>query len=152
MKMIKYIKRTIPVVLFATTLFVTSSLKAQSLRDEILKYTNELRQKKGLAVLEMREDLNNIATRHSTDMAKGSTSFGHNGFDNRRQAAGKLIPGMNAFAENVAYGANTAKEVVTMWNKSSGHRRNMLGNYKYIGIGVASDKNGVMYYTQVFVD
>jgi uncharacterized protein YkwD len=54
-------------------------------------------------------------------------------------------------AENVAYGATTAKEVVSMWKGSSGHRKNMLGNYKYIGIGTARDKRGAIYYTEIFV-
>ena len=35
------------------------------------------------------------------------------------------------------------------WMNSSGHRANILGNYDYIGIGVAV-KNGVYYWTQFF--
>ena len=53
--------------------------------------------------------------------------------------------------ENVAYGASTAKEAFTIWKNSSAHRKNMLGNYKYIGIGTARNKRGVIYYTEIFV-
>ena len=152
MHAMNHFTRTIPAIFFGAALFFSLTLKAQNLREDVLKYTNQLRQAKGLAPLEIREDLNELALKHSTDMAKGKTSFGHDGFDTRRQAVHKFLPGMNAFAENVAYGATTAREVVNMWNKSSGHRRNMLGNYRYIGIGIAADSDGVLYYTQVFVN
>ena len=152
MSFMKTMTRTIAVLLFAVALFCSLTLKAQSLQDDVLKFTNQLRQGKGLPALEMRDDLNELALKHSTDMAKGKTSFGHDGFEQRRQAAFKFLPGMNAFSENVAYGATSAKDVVNMWNKSSGHRRNMLGNYRYIGIGIAADSDGVLYYTQVFVN
>ena len=53
--------------------------------------------------------------------------------------------------ENVAYGASNGKDAVNNWKNSSVHRENMLGDYKYIGIGTASNKKGVIYYTQIFV-
>lgn len=98
----------------------------------------------------MRQELNSIAEKHSEDMAKGKVAFGHTGFEKRSAKANKEIKGMHRFAENVAYGASTAKEVVTLWKNSPGHRRNMLGPYKYIGIGIAKDRKGRIYYTQVF--
>jgi uncharacterized protein YkwD len=64
--------------------------------------------------------------------------------------AGKNIRGLHVFAENVAFGASSGLQVVTMWKNSSGHRRNMLGPYKYIGIGIAKDKHGQIFYTEVF--
>ncbi len=99
----------------------------------------------------MLEVLNEIAEDHSQDMAKGKTSFGHNGFSKREKQAKKLISDFKGFAENVAYGATSGKEVVEMWKNSPGHRKNMLGNFRYIGIGVDKAKNGDIYYTQVFV-
>ena len=95
----------------------------------------------------MRDDLNTIARRHSEDMAKGKCSFGHSGYHQRELQVQKIIKMEYGMAENVAYGATTAKEVVSMWKGSSGHRKNMLGNYKYIGIGTASDAHGAIYYT-----
>lgn len=125
---------------------------AQSIREDVLKYTNEFRRSKGLPALEMKDGLNKLAQEHSSNMARGKTGFGHDGFQQRQQAAHKFLPSVNAFAENVAYGATSGKEVVGGWKRSSGHRRNMLGKYKYIGIGVARDKKGTLYYTQVFVN
>ena len=121
------------------------------LDDEVLKYTNQFRKSKRLPALEMRDDLNTIARRHSEDMAKGKCSFGHSGYHQRELQVQKIIRVEYGMAENVAYGATTAKEVVSMWKGSSGHRKNMLGNYKYIGIGTARDKRGAIYYTEIFV-
>lgn len=152
MQTMKQTARTFLFLSFFLLLISCLSTQAQTLKDDVLKYTNELRQSKGLPALEMREDLNALALEHSTDMAKGKTNFGHDGFQQRQQAVHKFLPTVNAIAENVAFGATSGKEVVGMWKKSSGHRRNMLGTYKYIGIGIASDKQGVMYYTQLFVN
>ena len=120
--------------------------------DDVLNYTNKFRRSYGLGSLIMRDDLNAIAQKHSENMARGRVGFGHSGFNQRFNEAGKMIKGFKTFAENVAYGARSGKEAVTMWKNSSGHRRNMLGRYRYIGIGAAKDRRGVIYYTQVFVN
>ena len=41
------------------------------LTEDVLKYTNQFRKSKGLKALEMRDDLNAIARKHSEDMASG---------------------------------------------------------------------------------
>ncbi len=117
---------------------------------DVLSQTNQFRKSKGLPGLIMRNELNAIAQKHSSDMARGRVGFGHGGFAKRNAMAGKKIKPMANFAENVAYGATSGKEVVNMWKNSSGHRRNMLGRYKYIGIGLAKDRKGRIFYTQVF--
>ncbi len=117
---------------------------------EVFHQTNQFRKSQGLNQLTMRDDLNKIAQRHSEDMARGRVAFGHAGFYKRDAMAKKDIKQLSAFAENVAYGPTSGKQVVSMWKNSPGHRRNMLGRFKYIGIGIAKDKNGRIYYTQVF--
>ncbi|MCW3089773.1 MAG: hypothetical protein JWP81_842 [Ferruginibacter sp.] len=117
---------------------------------DVLSQTNQFRSSKGLDALIMVKELNAIAQKHSADMANGRVGFGHTGFEKRNALAGKTIKPFHSFAENVAYGARTGKEVVTMWKNSSGHRRNMLGQYKYIGIGIATNSRGQIFYTQVF--
>lgn len=123
-----------------------------NLVEDVLSYTNKFRKSKRLAPLEMQEELNRIAQKHTDDMARGKVGFGHEGFDAREARARKYFPGATHFAENVAYGSHTGKDVVDGWKSSSGHRRNMLGPYKYIGIGVARNRRGVLYYTQLFID
>lgn len=133
-------------------LLLTSSVpERQGLTEDILKYTNQFRQSKGLPALVMRSDLNAIARRHSEDMASGRSGFSHEGYNQREAQAEKLINPFYGMAENVAYGPRSGKEVVSLWQNSDGHRRNILGNYKWIGIGIASDRQGVIYYTQIFV-
>jgi len=63
----------------------------------------------------------------------------------------KIVQPFSEMAENVAYGATTGKEVVQMWKDSPSHRENMLGNYKYMGIGTAVDNHGTIYFTALFV-
>ncbi len=121
------------------------------LTEDILKYTNQFRRSKGLPQLEMLKDLNAIARSHSKDMARGRRSFGHGGYDLRVVQAEKVIHSFHGMAENVAYGAQTAKEAFLLWKNSSGHRKNLLGNYKYTGIGTARSRNGTIFYTQLFV-
>ena len=127
-----------------------SPVSNSSLIDDVLSQTNKFRRSKGLPALIIREELNEIAQKHSSDMARGRVGFGHGGFAKRNAIAKKKINPLNSFAENVAYGATNGKEVVKMWKNSSGHRRNMLGRYKFIGIGTAKDKRGRIFYTQVF--
>jgi uncharacterized protein YkwD len=134
-------------------LLLSSSIpvREEGLTDDILKYTNQFRRSEGLPALAMRNDLNAIARRHSEDMASGRTGFGHAGYDKRESEVEKLIRPCHGMAENVAYGPVTGKEVVAMWQNSKGHRKNILGDYKWIGIGTATDGRGVIYYTQIFV-
>jgi uncharacterized protein YkwD len=119
---------------------------------DILNYTNSFRTSRGLPELIDRDDLNAIAEKHSADMASGRVDFGHDGFEQRQQQAKAKLTTIRAFAENVAYGAKSGEEVVTLWKNSLGHRRNMLGKYKYVGIGTATDSRGRIYYTQIFAD
>jgi len=119
--------------------------------EDVLKYTNQFRNSRKLSELEMRKDLNEIARKHSEDMAKGRRSFGHGGLKQRQAQIQKLLKSYSGMAENVAYGARNGKEAFNIWKNSKGHRANMLGSYKYIGIGTARDKRGRIYYTQIFV-
>jgi uncharacterized protein YkwD len=122
------------------------------LTEDVLKYTNQFRRSKGLRSLEMRDDVNAIARRHSEDMAAGRCAFGHDGYNLRVSKIKKTIKPCDGYVgENVAYGARNGKEAFDIWKNSSGHRKNMLGDYKYIGIGTARSRKGIIYYTQIFV-
>lgn len=131
--------------------FYTAS--SDKLEKEILKETNEFRKSRGKKAFILNDSLCAIARRHSEAMASGKIPFGHKDFKLREKEARKVLQTPYAsIAENVAYGSTTAEEVVTGWKNSPGHRQNMLGNFRYIGIGVAADKDGVLYFTQFFVE
>ena len=100
----------------------------------------------------MQRELSAIAEKHSSNMARRRVPFGHSGFDKRSRQAQSALQGVHAFAENVAFGQHSGKEVVDGWMRSAGHRQNILGNYRYIGIGVARNAKGILYYTQVFAN
>lgn len=140
-------------ILLVPILLLTSFVKAHtaSLEKEILRYTNDFRQSKGKSKLVMEDLINVQAEKHAINMAKGKTPFGHQGFQDRVKAIKSRTGFISAAAENVAYGDMTAKEVVQGWINSPTHRKNLLGNYTHIGIGVARNKNGTLYFTQLFI-
>lgn len=140
----------VTVICLFVSLLSFSPPKNTGLVQDVFSLTNQFRKSEGLPKLIMREELNEIAQKHSEDMAKGRVGFGHAGFAKRNALANKKIKQVHSFAENVAYGATSGKAVVTMWENSPGHRRNMLGPYQYMGIGVAKDSQGRIYYTEVF--
>jgi uncharacterized protein YkwD len=118
--------------------------------DDILGYVNAYRSKKGLPSLEMNAEISSEAEKHSVDMATNKVAFGHDGFEDRVKIISKKIGTMHASAENVAYGMLSPKEVVDVWLKSPGHRKNIEGHYTLTGIGVATDKNNIIFFTQIF--
>ena len=138
-------------ILLGLFFFLSSFSGSINLDDDILKLTTKFRKSKGLSALSMRNDLNEVARKHSEDMASGRRRFGHSGFKEREMKVKKIINPYHSIGENIAYGANSGKEAVLTWKNSSIHRRNMLGDYKYIGIGTARNRRGVIYYTQIFV-
>ena len=104
---------TLLILLINLTSF--SPANESSLVNDVLNQTNKFRKSKGLPVLIINEELNAIAQKHSANMARGKVGFGHGGFDKRNNMASKVIIPLNKFAENVAVGASSGKEVVTMW-------------------------------------
>lgn len=144
--------RSIP---FTTTgittdaIFATPAVNA-SMADDILTYINEYRKRKKLPPMVMNAVMSAEAQKHSENMAARRTSFGHNGFQHRLKRISPALNAISGAAENVALGSTTAKEVVDNWLKSSVHRQNIEGQYNLTGIGVAADKKGVRYFTQIF--
>jgi uncharacterized protein YkwD len=86
-------------------------------------------------------------------MASGQVPFSHQGFEERVRLSTKSIPFRSA-AENVAYNqgfSDPGRQAVQGWIKSSGHRKNMEGNFNLTGIGVSKNARGEYYFTQIFI-
>jgi uncharacterized protein YkwD len=116
---------------------------------ESLRLTNEFRAKNNLPPLKWSQALCKIGREHSKNMAEGIVPFGHAGFD-KRVAAYPFAS--TSAAENVAWNAGTsdiAKVAVDGWINSPGHRKNLLSNHNYCGIGVYR-LSGKFYLTQLF--
>ncbi len=128
-----------------------TDVQISELKSEVLRLINEYRRENGKSTLEDLNVVEQIADDHSEDMATGRVSFGHDGFENRNSRLKKQISTMNAMAENVAFGKLSASRVVDLWLKSSGHRKNIEGDYNATGIGIARASNGQLYFTQIFI-
>jgi uncharacterized protein YkwD len=117
----------------------------------ILYYINEHRTALGLPALVMLPEASRQAAEHSEEMAEKKTDFGHEGFEERVRDISEKTGAVSAAAENVAYGQLDARSVVDGWLHSPGHKKNIEGNYTFTGIGIAKDRNGVIFFTQIFI-
>jgi uncharacterized protein YkwD len=122
----------------------------QKMEQAVFSLINQHRKKIGLNELKMNSGISEIARTHSRNMATGITAFGHDGFNDRIEEIKTIIPTVHAEAENVAYGARSAAEVVQMWLNSPGHKKNIEGKYNLTGVGIVSDADGTLYFTQLF--
>jgi uncharacterized protein YkwD len=114
---------------------------------------NQHRVTRGLPALVSADVITREARTHSANMASGSVSFGHAGFDQRYIAVSQSIP-ISAAAENVStnYGfQDPAAQAVSSWLNSPSHTVNIEGDYDLTGIGVARNSSGVLYFTHMFV-
>lgn len=122
-----------------------------AIEQAILVHINDYRKQKGLSPLKMDSKIVHEAQNHSLDMANHAMPFGHKYFTSRIDRLHAKIKNSNAGAENVAYNYKDAQDVVKNWLLSPGHKRNIDGHYDLTGIGVARDKQGKLYFTQIFL-
>jgi len=117
----------------------------------VFQKINQYRASQNLRALTRNSTIDNQARIHSRNMASGRVAFGHNGFSGRVAATGIAY---SRVAENVAYNQghqDAATQAVQGWLNSSGHLVNIQGNYNQTGIGVASNNQGKIYFTQIFL-
>jgi len=125
----------------------------KALEDEVIKLVNAERAKNGLGALKANWQLSRVARYKSQDMVnKGyfsHTSPTYGSPFNMMESFGLKF---SAAGENIAYGQRTPQEVMNAWMNSPGHRSNILNpSYTEIGVGLAKTKNGVSYWTQMFI-
>ncbi len=119
---------------------------------QVIDLTNQHRAAQGCGALAANAALTGAARGHSGDMAKRDqmTHSGANGSDagDRIAAAGYTA---TKWAENVASGHRTPREVVDSWLASPEHRANILDcAFTEIGVGHVVNARGVPYWTQDF--
>ncbi len=134
--------------------FVTGTegqiLPPAAMSEEILRYVNQHRHSIGLRALQPNSFISSVALGHSRDMLAHRTPFGHEGFSSRIDLIRKQLGPVRVAAENVASGPMSAREVVDGWLNSPGHRRNIEGDFRFTGIGLAEGPGGMIYFTQIF--
>jgi|GEM_PF-2298081 len=120
----------------------------------IVDQTNQIRVQNGLAPLNVNAQLISMARLQAGNMAQFNI-MAHT----IPQAAQPDMVSRAKFvgyrygwlAENIAYNYQDADSVMNGWMGSTGHRANILNaNVTEIGVGVVADKNGSLYFCQVF--
>lgn len=112
---------------------------------QFLAKINATRASNGLGALTMNSGLTSHARNHSQQMMEADAIF-HSTSGELGAAAGS---GWAALAENVGRGG-TVESLHTAFMNSSGHKKNILGDYNYVGIGTGTS-DGRLYVTVVFM-
>lgn len=122
----------------------------KKIEHQVIQYTNQERQKHGLAPLKPDWQLSRVARYKSTDMLKRNyVSHTSPTYGSPFKMMRNFNISFQAAAENIAKGQTTPYAVVKEWMDSSGDRANILnGNYTHIGVGYIVDGN---YWTQLFI-
>ncbi len=125
----------------------------RSLETELIRLVNNERSRAGRSPLAENNELSRVARLKSEDFVK-KNYFSHNSptYGTPFNMIRSFDIHFTAAAENIASGQKTAEQVMNTWMNSSGHKSNIL-NYIYnqIGVGVAKDNNGNLYWTQMFI-
>jgi uncharacterized YkwD family protein len=135
----------------ATSTATTGNYSA--FQKKVLELVNVERSKNGLKPLTMNAGLSKTATLKSQDMAK------LNYFDHTSPTYGSPFDMMKKYGisyrtagENIAMGQTTPEQVMQGWMNSPGHRANILkSSFTQIGVGVAKNSSGRLYWTQQFI-
>lgn len=137
----------------ALAIFGTGKLSPEmiGIGKEALRLSNLFRKDHHKPELVWNQSLAEIGQVHSLNMAEGKVSFSHTGFSDRA----KQFPFVSVrAAENIAWCehslSDSADVVVKGWIHSPGHRKNLLADHLYCGIGVYRNSRGRVYFTQLF--
>ena len=109
----------------------------------VAELVNQERANAGLPPMKLVGGLSNAARYHADDMTHDDY-FEHDSYD---RINGTLVKSCDWFqriqayypsprAENIAWGYRTPESVMAGWMNSSGHRANILGDYREIGVGL----------------
>ena len=129
----------------------TTSIQTNALEKSVFEEINQYRVSHNLPKLRLNTHITQQARIHSQNMANGKVPFSHEGFEERVTA----IPlKYNNASENLALNkgySNPVGEAITGWLKSPQHLQNIRGDYDLTGIGVATNQEGEVYLTQIFI-
>ncbi|MCP4307113.1 MAG: CAP domain-containing protein [bacterium] len=133
-------------VLLTTVMVVglmAPAASAASYESDALALLNEARAANGLAPVAMHSDLTDDAQAWSQHLqSQGSLSHNPN--------LGSVTTGWDKLGENVGVGVSM-ESLHNAFMSSSGHRRNILGDYNYVGIAVVEETSSKLWVTVVFM-
>lgn len=120
--------------------------------EAVLNIVNAERKKQGLKPLTLSNELTNIATMKSKDMAD-KKYFSHTSptYGSPFEMLQHFGVKYRSAGENIAAGQRTPDEVMQAWLNSSGHRANILNpGYTELGVGYYKGGSYGVYWTQLF--
>ena len=118
---------------------------------EVFDLVNQIREENGLPPFVYNGTLAETARAHSQDMVDRNF-FNHNNPDGQSPFDRMKANGIrySMAAENIAAGYPSPEAVVEGWMNSEGHRANILGGCKELGVGLALGGSYGYYWTQCF--
>lgn len=155
-------RRALHAIAIGLLLFIPRAVPADEAKDDgseltadekqILELTNEARAKEKLPPLKVNPQLTKIARLHSANMAKKGEM--KHVLDGKNPAQRALDGGYNyaTIGENIATSNGVPiKDIMEGWMSSKVHRDNILQpRFEEIGIAIARNDKGDLYYTQLF--
>lgn len=118
-----------------------------------LELVNSHRVGKGLRPLILSEDIEVQARSHSEAMASGAVAFGHSGSSERCNNLRSSFGSSNLCGEIIAKGQSSVAQVFSAWMNSATHRSKIEeSRYTHTGIAAIKTSNGVIYWTQIFLE
>jgi hypothetical protein len=123
----------------------TAAVADSGTEGEFLAKINATRASAGLGQLQVDGGLRSHARVHTQDMMDANEIF-HSGSGELGAAGGT---GWDQIGENVGRGQSPTS-LHNAFMESPGHKKNILGDYNYVGIGTGS-KDGYLYVTVVFM-
>lgn len=120
----------------------------EEISGEVYAMVNAYRAGIGKSAFVLDADLSKVAMKRAEELSK---NYSHIRPDGTRCFALMKENGYSysMAAENIAYGQMSSKDALNTWMNSTGHRKNILGDFRDIGIGVYKS-NGVYYWVQEF--
>lgn len=116
---------------------------AASHESDALALLNEARAANGLTPVAMHSDLTDDAQAWSQHLqSQGSLSHNPN--------LGSVTTGWDKLGENIGVGVSM-QSLHNSFMSSAGHRRNILGDYNYVGIAVVQETSSKFWITVVFM-
>lgn len=126
--------------------------KEESLEETLLGLVNQERQKNGLKELKPNEALQKYARIKSKDLSDHQY-FAHisPNLGSPLEMLSESDISFQTVGENIALGPTTSESVHTAFMNSEGHAKNVLGDYKEMGIGVYLNQEDMYYWTELFI-
>lgn len=130
------------------------SFSSENYQEEMLNLVNIQRKKANISPLILDEKLNKLA-KIKVDLVIKEGKLNHyaGGYNSLGEFLKNYGISYLAIGENLATKTKNPEDTMNLWMNSKGHRANILNkNFKNIGISNGIDKEGNIYWVQIFTN